>query len=224
MCGVVLLTPVQRVLVLTVLVGCKFFVLELFRSCGTSLWRSHVRWNRIQSGALSTPGQTTDENLYRRPPPEGILLFFPFFYCLSFSFILFYWFMIYLHYLKPGPILRNASAFFRFVLFYLIYFLFRREWTVLFWGHCTDPGPVFNDTSKRNGAGLGSALPRLWSQSLWRKREMLSGSWNSICVLSRDSGKWGLLKAKLFHPGRTRGPDELVAILCKTCTLILAVS
>jgi len=111
-CGIVLLAPVKRVLVLTFLVGCKFFV---FRTVSGA--RGNVMESNSKRCSINTRPNHRREPLSSSSTEDTLL--FSFFYRLSFSFILFFVILYNLHYLKPGPILRNASAFFSF---YLIYF------------------------------------------------------------------------------------------------------
>lgn len=115
------LTPVKRVLVLTVvnplcLEQTVLLVLQRRSFCtfvGIELYKKN-------SGALSTSGQTTDENLYRHCPLHRRTCCF----CLlsSLLFIHLVLLVTICTILKPGPILRRQCC---FVLFCLI--LFWRE-------------------------------------------------------------------------------------------------
>lgn len=215
MCGVVLLTPVKRVLVLTVLVGCTFFV---FRTISVVLRNVTVTFARsMESNSKRcsiTPGQTTDENLYRRPP----LRTYCFFLLLSLLFIhivLLVYDGYYLHYLKPGPTLINASAFsFRFVLFYLIYFFSEEN------GPCSFEATVpiqariqwhFQEKWRWSGISSPTSLISVAPEEKRNAKRILK---QHLCFV-KGLGERGSVKGEAFPPWKDRGPDELVAILCK---------
>lgn len=123
MCGVVLLTPVQRVLVLTVLVGCKFFVLELFRFVG-------IEFKAVLHQHQAKPQTRT-----------FIVVFHLRAYCFFFPFLLLSLLFIYIVLLvydisalfKDRAHSEKCQCFFsfRFVLFYLFYFPKRMARVVL---------------------------------------------------------------------------------------------